>query len=43
MQTHNLTLYVDTKTAAKVLGLSRSSLEKFRFYRKPKSFGKDPR
>ena len=34
MQPDPLPLYVNTKTAAKVLGLSRSSLEKARFYRR---------
>ncbi|HBZ44056.1 MAG TPA: excisionase [Maritimibacter sp.] len=29
-------LYVDTPTAAGLLGLSRSSLEKYRHYRDPK-------
>jgi predicted DNA-binding transcriptional regulator AlpA len=31
----NLNQYVDTTAAANVLGLSRSSLEKFRFYKDP--------
>lgn len=35
MQIDTLPLYVDTPTAAKLLGLSRSSLEKYRFYRDP--------
>lgn len=34
MQPENLPLYLDTEGAAKLLGLSRSSLEKFRHYRK---------
>lgn len=33
MQTESLPLYVDTDGAAALLGLSRSSLEKFRHYR----------
>ncbi|MBW4708116.1 hypothetical protein KX928_09985 [Roseobacter sp. YSTF-M11] len=35
MQYENLPLYVDTSMAAKLLGLSRSTLEKYRFYRDP--------
>lgn len=35
MQTDTLPLYVDTPTAAALLGLSRSTLEKYRFYRDP--------
>ncbi|WP_171211219.1 AlpA family transcriptional regulator [Ruegeria sp. HKCCA5426] len=35
MQTQNIPLYIDTVTAAKVLGLSRSLLEKFRFHKDP--------
>jgi len=31
----NNPLYVDTAAAAKLLGLSSSSLEKYRFYRDP--------
>ncbi len=34
MQTESLPLYLDTDGAAKLLGLSRSSLEKYRHYRK---------
>ncbi|NVK45941.1 MAG: hypothetical protein HWE33_06520 [Rhodobacteraceae bacterium] len=34
MQPKHLPLYLDTEGAAKVLGLSRSSLEKFRHFRK---------
>lgn len=34
MQPENLPLYFDTEGAAKLLGLSSSSLEKFRHYRK---------
>jgi hypothetical protein len=36
METHNLALYVDTVMAAKVLGLSRSSLDQFRGYKGPR-------
>jgi len=36
MQSDTLPLYIDTPTAAKLLGLSRSSLEKYRFNRDPK-------
>ena len=36
MQPETLPLYVDTRTAAGLLGLSRSSLEKYRHYRDPK-------
>lgn len=35
MQNDSLPLYIDTPTAAKLLGISRSSLEKYRFYRDP--------
>lgn len=35
MLPENLPLYVDTPTAAGLLGLSRSSMEKFRHYRDP--------
>lgn len=35
MQIENFPLYIDTPTAAKLLGLSRSSLEKYRYYRAP--------
>lgn len=35
MQPETLPLYVDTPTAAALLGLSRSTLEKYRFYRDP--------
>jgi predicted DNA-binding transcriptional regulator AlpA len=34
MQPKNLPLYLDTEGAAKLLGLSRSSLEKYRHYQK---------
>jgi predicted DNA-binding transcriptional regulator AlpA len=34
MQTDSLPLYLDTEGAAKLLGLSRSSLEKYRHFRK---------
>ncbi|WP_146049924.1 helix-turn-helix transcriptional regulator [Roseovarius confluentis] len=33
MQNESLPLYVSTDDAAKILGLSRSSLEKYRHYR----------
>lgn len=33
MQTESIPLYLDTEGAAKLLGLSRSSLEKYRHYR----------
>ncbi|MFU1477008.1 hypothetical protein ACM25N_04615 [Roseovarius sp. C7] len=36
MQIETLPLYVDTPTAASLLGLSRSSLEKYRHYHDPK-------
>lgn len=35
MQTDTTVLYINTAAAAKVLGLSRSRLEKFRFYKDP--------
>ena len=35
MQNDSLPLYIDTPTAAKLLGISRSSLEKHRFFRDP--------
>lgn len=35
MQPENLPLYVDTPTAASLLGLSRSSMEKYRHFRDP--------
>lgn len=35
MQTEHLPVYIDTETAARVLGLSKSFLEKARFFRKP--------
>jgi hypothetical protein len=35
MKDDNLPLYIDTGEAAKLLGLSSSSLEKYRFYRDP--------
>jgi hypothetical protein len=35
MKDENLPLYIDTTRAAKLLGLSTSSLEKYRFYRDP--------
>lgn len=35
MQSENLPLYVDTDGAAKLLGLSRSSLEKYRHFSDP--------
>ena len=35
MQKENHSLYVDTAKAAKLLCLSSSSLEKYRFYRDP--------
>jgi|3_EtaG_2_1085321.scaffolds.fasta_scaffold319352_2 predicted DNA-binding transcriptional regulator AlpA len=35
MKGENLPLYVDTTQAAKLLSLSTSSLEKYRFYRDP--------
>lgn len=36
MQHENTPLYVDTPTAAGLLGLSRSSLEKYRHFHDPK-------
>ncbi len=35
MQTEHLPVYIDTETAARILGLSKSFLEKARFYRNP--------
>ncbi len=35
MQTEHLPVYIDTETAARVLGLSKSFLEKARFFRNP--------
>jgi hypothetical protein len=35
VQHENIPLYVDTPTAAGLLGLSRSSLEKYRHYHDP--------
>lgn len=35
LKPENLPLYVDTPTAAGLLGLSRSSLEKYRHYQDP--------
>ncbi|WP_436399415.1 hypothetical protein [Roseobacter sp. S98] len=35
MKDDDLPLYIDTTQAAKLLGLSTSSLEKYRFYRDP--------
>ena len=35
MKGENLPLYIDTTQAAKLLSLSTSSLEKYRFYRDP--------
>ena len=35
MKPDDSAIYVDTSTAAKLLGLSSSSLEKFRFFRDP--------
>lgn len=36
MKPDDLPLYIDTEGAAKLLGLSRSSLEKYRHFRDPK-------
>ena len=36
MQNEDMPLYVDTPTAAGLLGLSRSSLEKYRHFHDPK-------